>query len=153
MGRGHVTVGTPVTYTYCPPASGKHYNASGQGPIAPRFYGPNDATVPQNWIHNLEHGGIAILYNCARGGCDSASLDQLRQLATNFPTSPHCDIAGGIISPVITRFDQMKANFAAVVWGRVLFQDQLDTTQMLEFFKNVGETANPEHLCAASSPP
>ena len=127
MTRGHVAVGTPVTYTYCPPASGKHYNASGQGPIAPRFYGPEDATIPQGWVHNLEHGGIVILYNCARSGCDTNSLDQLRQLVSHFPASPRCGIAAGIISPVVTRFDQMKANFAAVVWDRVLFQDKLDT--------------------------
>ena len=29
MGRSHLAAGTKVTYTYCPPASGKHYNASG----------------------------------------------------------------------------------------------------------------------------
>jgi hypothetical protein len=147
MTRRHVSVGTPVTYTYCPPASGKHYNAAGQGPIAARFYGPDDATLPQGWIHNLEHGGLVILYSCAHNGCDSGALDQLRQLAGNFPASPRCNIAGGLVSPVITRFDQMKAPFAALVWGRVLFQDTLNTAQMLEFFKNVGETTNPELQC------
>jgi hypothetical protein len=155
LGRQHVTVGTQVTYTYCPPASGNHYNAAGQGPIAPRFYGPDDTTIPQNWIHNLEHGGLVVVYNCARSGCDTASLDQLRQLATNFPASPICKIPPLIISPVIARFDTMKSNFAALVWDRVLFQDKLDTAQILEFFKNVAESANPEKQCnpnASGSP-
>jgi len=147
MTRGHVTVGTAVTYTYCPPASGRHYNASNQGPIAPRFYGPDDTTVPQGWIHNLEHGGLVVLYNCDRSGCDQSSLDQLRQFVTNFPASPRCNVPAGAVGPVVTRFDQMKAGFAAVIWGRVLFQDTLDTAQMLEFFKNVGETTNPEPQC------
>lgn len=154
MARGHVAVGTSVTYTYCPPASGKHYNAPGQGPLPPRFYGPDTTIVPQGWIHNLEHGGLVILYNCAKG-CDNASLDQLRQLASTFPASPRCKIAGGLISPVIARFDQMKASFAAIVWDRVLFQDTLNTSQILEFFKNVGETTNPEQQCnpnASGSP-
>jgi len=155
MTRSHVAVGTPVTYTFCPPASGKHYNASGEGPIAPRFYGPDDTAIPEGWVHNLEHGGLVILYNCSRNGCDTDSLNQLKALATNFPKSPRCNIAGGLISPVIARFDQMKAPFAAVVWDRVLFQDKLDTGQMLEFFKNVGETTNPEQQCnpnASGSP-
>ena len=153
MGRGHVTVGTSVSYTYCPPASGKHYNAGGQGPIAPRFYGPDDNTVPQNWLHNLEHGGMSILYNCARSGCDTDSLSQLRELVGNFPASPICNIAGGRISPVIARFDQMKGSFAAVVWGRVLLQDKLDVPQLLEFFKNQGERNNPEQQCNPAASP
>ena len=62
MGNRHVAVGSKVTYTYCPPASGNHYNAAGQGPIQPRVYGPNDKTVPQGWIHNLEHGALVLLY-------------------------------------------------------------------------------------------
>jgi hypothetical protein len=155
MTRSHVAVGTSVTYTYCPPASGRHYNAQGEGPIAPRFYGPEDTTVPQGWIHNLEHGALVILYNCARAGCDTASLDKLKQVVSNFPASPHCGIAGGLISPVVARFDQMKSNFAALVWDRVLFQDKLDVPQILEFFKNVGETTNPEQQCnpnASGSP-
>ena len=125
----------------------KRSTAPKSGPIAPRFYGPDDNSLPEGWIHNLEHGGIVILYNCARRGCDTNSLDQLRQLATHFPTSPRCNIAGGLLSPVIARFDQMKSNFAAVVWGRVLFQDKLDTAQILAYFKNVGETTNPEQQC------
>lgn len=155
LGHLHEAVGTPLTYTFCPPASGKHYSESGLGPIPPRFYGPDDGAIPQGWIHNLEHGGLVVLYNCARGGCDTSAQDQLRQLATTFPASPVCKIPGGLLSPVIARFDQMKASFAAVVWGRVLFQDKLDVPQMLEFFKNVGETTNPEAQCdpnASGSP-
>ena len=62
MGRKHIQVGDPVKYTYCPPASGSHFNASGQGPIPPRLYGPNDVTLPQGWVHNLEHGALVLLY-------------------------------------------------------------------------------------------
>jgi len=153
MGRGHVTVGTPLSYTFCPPASGKHFNAPNQGPIAPRFYGPDDNIIPQNWIHNLEHGGIVILYNCARSACDSTSLDQLRQLAVNFPASPRCKVAGGLTSPVIARFDTMKANYAAVLWDRVLYQDTLNTAEILEYFKNEAELANPEKQCDPNASP
>ena len=88
MGRTHVTVGTQVRYTFCPPASGPHYNASGQGPIQPRFYGPDDSAIPEGWIHNLEHGGLVVLYNCNLGGCDQTAQDQLRALVGNVPEQP-----------------------------------------------------------------
>jgi hypothetical protein len=153
MGRTHVAVGTPVRFTFCPPASGNHYNSAGQGPIPPRFYGPEDSTVPQNWIHNLEHGALVILYNCAGGGCDTASLDQLRTLVASFPASPVCKLPPGAVSPVITRFDTMKAPFAAVVWGRVLFQDKLDIPQMLAFFDQYGDRTNPEQQCNTNPSP
>ncbi len=148
IGNGHVLVGTAVTYASCPPASGKHYSSNGLGPIAPRFYGPGDAVLPQGWIHNLEHGGVVILYNCARGGCDGRSMDSLRTLAAAFPTSPRCGLPAGVVSPVIARFDQMGTPFAVLVWDRVLLQGALDISQMLAFFTNVGETTNPEQYCS-----
>jgi hypothetical protein len=57
MGNKHVAVGTRVTYTYCPPASGYHYNASGQGPIKPRVYGPSDAA---KWANIDQTGGSGL---------------------------------------------------------------------------------------------
>ena len=45
MGNTH-QAGPPFTYTYCPPASGNHYNAAGLGPIAPRVYKPDDKVAP-----------------------------------------------------------------------------------------------------------
>ena len=153
MGRTHVAVGTPVRYTFCPPASGPHYNAAGQGPIQPRFYGPDDTTVPQNWIHNLEHGTLVILYNCNRGGCDAASLAQLRAMVGTFPVSPICKIPALNISPVITRLDSMQTPYAALVWGRVLLQDKLDTAQILAFFEQYGDRTNPEAQCNVNASP
>ena len=42
MGQGHVPLGTRVKYTFCPPASGQHFNQAGvAGPITARLYGPN----------------------------------------------------------------------------------------------------------------
>ena len=35
MGHTHVPVGTKITYTYCPPASGRHYAPAGARPSPP----------------------------------------------------------------------------------------------------------------------
>ncbi len=67
QGNQHVAVGDKIMYPVCPPASGKHINQTGYGPIAPKVYGPNDGTVPNGWVHNLEHGGLVLLYSCTKG--------------------------------------------------------------------------------------
>ena len=154
MGRKHADIGREITYTYCPPASGAHFNVSGAGPIQPRFYGPNDRALPEGWIHNLEHGAMVILYRGRDGdpGVAQAGQDALRALFDAFPASPVCGIAPGTSQgPVIARFDEMATPYAALVWGRVLPLDELDTTQILDFWRIWGERSNPEQQCAAPS--
>jgi hypothetical protein len=151
MGRQHILAPEPQRYTQCPPASGTHYAPPG-GPIIARYYGPDNATVPQGWVHNLEHGGLVILYSCDKGACDDGTQQALQEFFKTFPNSPVCNIPKGSIGPVITRFEEMKAPIAAMLWGRILFQDKLDTAQILEFFKTQAELKNPEPQCARPTP-
>lgn len=148
--REHVAVGAFVKYALCPPATGKHYNATGEGPIRAGVYGPDDQQVPQGWIHNLEHGGLVLLYRCT--GSDTACTDTgqtaLRQFNASFPNSPICNLPAGSIGPVVARFDQMKWPYAALLWGMVLPLDTLDTNQIDTFFAQSAERTNPEALCA-----
>lgn len=150
MGRRHIEAGAAAKYASCPPASGPHYSAP-NGPIKARFYGRDDTTVPQGWIHNLEHGGFVLLYRCgANDACDAAQQEQLRRFVDAFPASPVCGLpAGGDYpSPVVTRFDQMNTPYTAIVWGRILPLDSLDTATILRFYAEVGERTNPEPQCA-----
>jgi hypothetical protein len=149
MGNTHVAPGTVIKYTYCPPASGRHYIGAGIGPIAARPYGPNDAVIPEGWVHNLEHGGLVILYRGAEA--DQAAL---RALYDAIPASPVCGFEPGGQSPgpLIARFDQMAWPFAALVWDRVLTLDTIDQAAILDFYARYGERANPEKLCASPSP-
>lgn len=151
MGRRHLESGASARFTYCPPASGPHYNAP-DGPIPARYYGKDDAALPQGWIHNLEHGGLAVLYSCTVGTCDKATEETLRQLVTTFPPSPVCALPPGTEAPVVARFDDMDTPFAALVWGRILLLDTLDTEKILAFYGQYGERTNPEPQCAAPSP-
>jgi hypothetical protein len=153
MGRTHVVAGTKVKYTFCPPASGFHYAGVGIGPIAPKLYGPNDTTIPQNWIHNLEHGGLVVLYRCGSGDkCDDAQQAAFQTFVSTFPNSPICNIPKGQISPVVTRFDDMQFPYAALVWDYVLPLDSFDANQILAFFAQNGERANPEPQCSQPTP-
>ncbi|MDO8485528.1 MAG: DUF3105 domain-containing protein [Candidatus Limnocylindrales bacterium] len=156
MGRRHGALGEKVTYTYCPPASGAHSNASGAGPIQPRVYGPSDRAIPEGWIHNLEHGAMVILYrgNSGDSGATEDGQAQLRALFDEFPASPVCGIQPGTgQGPVIARFDDMATPYAAMVWGRVLPLNELDTAQILDFWQVWGERTNPEPQCTAPSAP
>lgn len=151
MGQGHVSVGTKITYTYCPPASGRHY-AQPAAPITARVYGPDEALIPEQWVHNLEHGGLVILYK-------DAAVDQaaLRSVFDAIPPSPICgfDPGGKSPGPVIARFNDMAWPFAVLVWDRVLPLQTLDQQAVLDFYAIWGEKTNPEHLCQApsASPP
>jgi uncharacterized protein DUF3105 len=156
MGATHVANGQKVTYTYCPPASGSHYNTTGLGPVTPRLYGPSDRALPEGWVHNLEHGAMVILYRGRDGdpGPTEAGQDALRALYDDFPPSPICGIrAGTSQGPVIARFDDMATPYAAVVWGRGLPLETLDTAQILEFWQIWGERSNPEAQCQVTASP
>jgi Protein of unknown function (DUF3105) len=152
MGHLHVNPGTTVTYANCPPASGKHYNVAGLGPIDGGLYGPNDATVPEGWVHNLEHGAIVLLYSCPNGagpGCTDAAQAQMGSMLAQWPNSPICNIPPGKLTPVITRFDDMKWPYAAVVWDVVLPLQTLDQAAIFDFYAKRGEQYNQEKQCAA----
>jgi len=161
MGNQHIQRGDKVTYPICPPASGKHVNQTGYGPLQPKVYGPDDESVPNGWVHNLEHGGLVLLYSCDKGACDSdAQLQQLRDFSAGFPASAICALPPGIVGPVIARFEQMPTRYAALVWDRVLYLDTFDAQTVYDFFLRYGERvaddgtwlAPPEKQCNAPSP-
>jgi hypothetical protein len=153
MGNLHISIGAAQHYAYCPPASGPHYNNPGvDGPIPAKYYGPDSGVRPQNWIHNLEHGAVVVLYNCNMGGCTDSSLAALQQIPVNFPDSPVCGIKGGVLAPVVARFDTMPEPYVALVWNRLMYMTTLSRDQIIKFYETEGETTNPEPQCARPSP-
>jgi hypothetical protein len=148
MGRSHV-VSKPQKYLFCPPASGNHLNAVGQGPITPRVYKPTDSVGPPNWIHNLEHGGLVVLYKGDSPGATAAGLQAFQQFFDSFPASPICKIAPHVISPVIARFDQMPHPYAVLLWDRVFYLDSWDPVAALSFFNTEAERLDKDGVLIA----
>jgi hypothetical protein len=142
MGNGHVPTGAEVTYTYCPPATGSHYNDPNRGPIAPRVYGPNDGAIPQGWVHNLEHGNLVVLYRGREGdpGLTNQTQEAIRTWAAGMPDSPVCGFPADQYL-VAARFDEMATPFAALVWGRILPLQSFDTAAIENFWNTSGEQA------------
>ena len=106
------------------------------------MYGPDDATVPQGWVHNMEHGGLVLLYKCPGPGCTDEGQAALKAFYAAFPNSPQCNLAPGIVGPVFARFDGMDSPYMALVWDMTLPLDTLDTDQIRQFFARNGEQFN-----------
>jgi hypothetical protein len=103
-GAIHVAQGTSVTYKANPPASGPHW------PFwqTPWDWYP-DGLAREIWMHNLEHGGVVLLYNCP-AGCD----DELAQLVA-LRNGRHPD-QYNVIRVLIVPDASMPHKFAAVAW-------------------------------------
>lgn len=163
MGNSH-NVTPPQKYLFCPPASGNHYNQPGTlGPIPARLYKPDDKVGPSNWVHNLEHGGLVVLYRNDSTGATAEGQQAFRDYLSGFPPSPICNVPPRQLSPVIARFDNMPHPFAVLVWDRVLYLDTWDPALATRYFLTEAErvdstgalVAPPEHLCnpqASGSP-
>jgi hypothetical protein len=159
MGNSH-SVSRPQKYLYCPPATGTHLNVVGQAPITPRVYAPDDTVGPMNWLHNLEHGGLVILYRGDGAGATAAGQAAFQAFFDAFPAGPICETPPHQVSPVIARFDQMKTPFAALVWGRILPMETWDPALALEYYATEsvridanGEYVAPPEPAAAGCPP
>jgi hypothetical protein len=159
MGNSH-DVSVPQNYLLCPPASGNHFNQPGSlGPIPPRLFKPEDKIGPSNWIHNLEHGALVVLYRNDSPGATSAGQQAFRDYIGTFPPSAICQKAAGLLSPVIARFDPMPHPYAALVWDRVFYFDTWDPALVTKFYLSEAErldsqgafVAPPEPQCAAPS--
>lgn len=77
QGQQHINPGQPhEPYNSNPPTSGPHYPD-------PARWGVYDNTLPdETVVHNLEHGGIVIAYNCP-DGCPEL-VSQLKQLVGEY---------------------------------------------------------------------
>ncbi len=148
MGANHA-VSNPQRYLYCPPASGPHLNVSGKGPIAPRVYKPSDKVGPTNWIHNLEHGAMVVLYRTDSPGATEAGLQAFRDYAAALPPSPVCKVQTGVISPVIAPFNEMPHPYAALVWDRVFYLDTWDPALVTRFYLSESERLDSEGAMVA----
>ena len=115
---------------------------------------------PSNWVHNLEHGAVVILYRNDSPGATAAGQQAFRDYISSFPASPICHLPVGALSPVIARFDDMPHPYAALVWDRVFYLDTWDPGLVTQFYLTESErldssgtafAAPPEPQCAAPS--
>ena len=126
-GADHVNEGTATTYKSRPPASGPHYPTWSQtyGFMAP-------APPPGIWLHNLEHGAVAILYNCPTA-CPELE-QQLKDLYAALPLGRNA--RGGRARALILPYADMDHKIAVVAWGWILELDEFDRDQIVRFYES-----------------
>ena len=127
----HIDPSTTWTYKSYPATSGPHYSVSGS---APAPWKTIDTLVEGQYVHNLEHGGIAILYNCP-SGTDCTTLktqlsDYINKLAPSDPTY-------GEVKIVMTPYSHgMQKKVALVAWHYIEFLDSYDQNEITRFYEN-----------------
>jgi Protein of unknown function (DUF3105) len=122
----HIPVGQKGVWTTDPPTSGQHYSGAG---VAPVPWGTADQQLtPELWVHNLEHGGVAILYNCP-SGC-SADTAAIRSFVALAPQESEFHEVKLVASP----YAVPGHRFALVAWGWRLFLDSWDPVQAEQFY-------------------
>jgi hypothetical protein len=114
QGAAHVTCTTPTSYSSIPPSSGSHY---------PKWPLYQTYTAPLAWgnvVHALEHGAVAIVYNCPAGCADEVAR---AQAFIDGVTDPVCGAARRMI---LMPDPTLDVRFAATAWTWTLRADCFD---------------------------
>lgn len=121
-GATHVEVGAPLTYRSNPPSSGPHYG----GAAAP--WGFSETEIPRGlWVHNLEHGGIVLLYKCPQ---DCRELKgQLQLLYSKLRPSRL-----GYVKLLVAPDNSIEGSIVALAWDRRDTLESFDEDRMRRFY-------------------
>ena len=75
----------------------------------------------ENWVHNMEHGGVVFLYNCTED-CSEA----ITWMTAFVEARPG--------QTLLTPYSLMESNFAAVSWEHRLLMGCFESAAMEAFF-------------------
>jgi hypothetical protein len=142
----HIPITETPTYPTNPPASGPHY------PVWARWARSYGQPIPRGYyVHNQEHGGVTISYNCPTG-CPEIKAE-LEAVAAAFPHDPICppEIGGRwIITP-----DPLLppgVTVAASAWAQIYTASCVDVHTLTRFYTD-NEGQGPEMSCAQGGYP
>lgn len=119
-GQQHIETNTPIPYEEYPPTSGPHW------PVVARWGTYGQEVPAEVFVHNLEHGGIVLLYNCA-----PPCPDVVRQIEAIYPTLPKSKF--GHVKVVVSPNGKIKTRFALLAWTRLDEFDRFDRERFLRF--------------------
>jgi hypothetical protein len=143
----HVPADEPVAYAQNPPSSGPH------DPRWARWQRTYDDPPMrrEHWVHNLEHGGVVLLYRCPLGCPDVVA--QLEAVQASLSTDPKC-LAPLTSRTLITADPLLPADapIAAVAWGRVYTAQCVDAVTLKAFIER-RRGFGPEDTCAQGQVP
>lgn len=137
-GRSHVARPQLVTYQHQPPSSGNHYSDA----QAPRPWGANHDTLQaQEYLHNLEHGGIVLVYQCSGTQCDDF-YTWAQALFGQLPKEPKFSEVKFLSTP----YQAMTPKFALLAWDHEQDFTGLPSTADATKFYNQFVDQGPEAI-------
>jgi len=139
QGQTHIDKGQAhVAYNSKPPTSGPHWNIAGEAPVA---WGIYDRPIPDEaQIHDLEHGGIMIQYNCS--DCPEL-VSQLKDLYDRYTASNKLPLFPNSTKIVIAPYPDMSTRIAVTAWNRIDTMDKFDEERIVKFL-NAWRDKGPE---------
>ena len=116
-------------YNSVPATSGWHYSDGG----APASWGAYAEPLPDEvLVHNLEHGGVGIHYDCP-GGCEEL-VDNLKTLAS------------GVRKTIVSPYPGMDTTIALTAWTFLEKLDEYDEQRIADFIEaHVSSPNAPEY--------
>ena len=140
-GWTHVPEGSAITYAHNPPASGPHY------PVWLRYEIFSTPLARGYWVHNLEHGGIVLLY---RTDAPASIVTALTDAYHSLPPDPKC---GGTDARAVMLPDAtMPHMVVALAADWILESDTVDAVAIRDFTLAHRDHA-PESICGLGSRP
>ena len=123
-GQTHIPNGQSGVYTApYPPTSGQHW-----GNTWAEWEMYDDPIPPEVFVHNLEHGGIVLLYRCDTPCPDTVA--ELRDLYRTFPRAKH-----GKVKMVVAPDLKIRTPFAILAWAWLDELGSFDRDRLLRFYR------------------
>ncbi|HZO14670.1 MAG TPA: DUF3105 domain-containing protein [Polyangiaceae bacterium] len=141
----HVDLCSPIQFHSNPPTSGEHYGLWAQ-------YAVYDTPVPRGlYLHSMEHGGVALLFNCSLHADCTALTQTLIDIRNAFGQDGDCD-AGTLNRIVVTPDPDLDVPFAAAAWGHSLKAQCVDRV-LVDDFIDAHYAGGPEDTCGRGIDP
>ena len=120
QGRTHIEPGQDhPLYNSVPAISGWHFPQ----PLAPVRWGVHTQSLPdENLVHNLEHGGVGVHYDCPEG-CDEL-VDQLADI-----------VRGRGLKVILSPYPGMDTTIALTAWTFIDKFDVFDEQRVRDFIE------------------
>jgi hypothetical protein len=142
----HMPVGTPIEWPTNPPSGGPHF------PTWMRWNATYDPPADRGfWVHNTEHGGVVLLFNCPTA-CPDVVAD-LSSLIQTVAADPKC--VAPLRNRLLVTSDPLlpaTTQVAASAWGALYTADCYDEPSLLTFIAAHYDHA-PESTCAEGGVP
>jgi len=121
----HVQPNQQGKYAHYPPSSGMHFGQY----LNWGMY--SDDVPPEFWVHSLEHGGIVILYNCAKADDCAKTKQTLKNFYNSAPPDPEFKK----IKLLITPNAKITYPVTALAWGYELNLGDVNQGALLTFYE------------------